>query len=217
MLIVNYFRRKPSEKSLVKVALRNMRPDYRKFINDRRVDSFEDLIYYGQKFERELDQDAKYLEPRPQTEMTIKEAAFAEEAPCKKRQAAVTENPPRKKGNGKNVAQSQIVTEMTTSTATPPPTGNPEASQDTSPPQTPPPNRTFSTPNQRPPRPFPRECFLCREYGHRAFHCPTRGNRDVCWGCGGMGIRFPACIPCQEKKKNGGDRRLASPSSADPQ
>ena len=51
-LIVSHFRRPPSEESQVDHAYRNLLPEYRRAMNDEVIESLDDIVKYGRRFQR---------------------------------------------------------------------------------------------------------------------------------------------------------------------
>ena len=80
-LIVSHFRRPPSEESQVDRAYRNpLRTviccEYRHAMNDEVIESLDDIVKYGRRFERRKEIDSRYASPPPAEKMHIQSAAF---------------------------------------------------------------------------------------------------------------------------------------------
>lgn len=48
---------------------------------------------------------------------------------------------------------------------------------------------------------FSGTCKLCGVPGHRAFHCPSRNGKLVCYRCGELDVMYPHCTRCQARKE----------------
>ena len=91
-LIVSHFRRPPSEESQVDRAYRNLLPEYRRAMNDEVIESLDDIVKYGRRFERRKEIDGRYAPPPPAEKMHIQSAAFtAPPSAAKARVAAAGE------------------------------------------------------------------------------------------------------------------------------
>ena len=186
-LIAAYFKYLPFEKTLVKRTIKNLLPKYRTFIRDRKISTFDKLQAYGQKYERELDELNRYTAPKPKELMHIKYAAFTpKESKSKTKTAASTESVPATIVSPKKNKRPNKRAKTTTAAITQP--SNPA-------------DPKVSNNPQRPVKVFSGVCRLCNHPGHRAFHCPTRNNRIVCWGCGDLNVMYPNCVKCQARKE----------------
>lgn len=191
-LIAAYFRHPPAEKSLVKLTIKNLLPKYRSFIRDKTIKTFDKLQKYGQKYERELEANNRYTPPKAKDLMHIKYAAYKAKEKPKKHVAASKET----------VAATIVASEGKKNKPKPQtqitPVNPTAATVQKSATQTLPPGVHESKP---PRKPFPANCRLCDTFGHRAFHCPTRNGRIVCWGCGELDILYPNCTKCQSRRE----------------
>ena len=75
-LIVSHFKRPPSEESQVDRAYRNLLPEYRRAMMDEVVETLDDIVKYGRRFERRKEIDGRYVPPPPPEKMYIQSAAF---------------------------------------------------------------------------------------------------------------------------------------------
>ena len=81
-----------SRQRKVKIALRNLRPAYRHYMEDHDARSWSDIEYYGEKFEKRLEKDQHFVEPRPKNKMIIPGAAWSSATKATPK-VAVTKNP----------------------------------------------------------------------------------------------------------------------------
>ena len=63
----------PSRQRKVKIALRKLRPAYRHYMEDHDVRSWLDIEYYGKRFEKRMEKDQLFVEPRPKTNWSYQE------------------------------------------------------------------------------------------------------------------------------------------------
>ena len=75
-LIVSHFKRPPSEESQVDRAYRNLLPEYRRAMTDEVIETLDDIVKYGRRFERHKEIDGRYVPPPPAEKMYIQSAAF---------------------------------------------------------------------------------------------------------------------------------------------
>lgn len=198
--IAGFFKKTPSEEKLVSRARKNLLPEYRTFMRDKKIKTFDKLQKYGQEFEREQEYTNRYTPPRTKDLMTIKSAAYKLKDKEKEKKnsatsiseiavtAEITETPKKSKKNKQKTDKKEK--EETAAVTTP---TVPAATQAT-------PSTSTTTH-----RPFNGTCRLCNEYGHRAFHCPKRDGRVVCWGCARFDVKYNECEPCQERKRQGNE------------
>lgn len=185
-LIAAYFKAPPSEKVLVKRTIRNLLPSYRTFIRDKRISTFDKLQKYGQKYERELDERNRYTAPKPKELMHIKYAAFTPKEKQKAKTAATKEtveativNPSNGKKTKKKSESEKPDSVAANSTTVQPTTSNLQTQR----------------------KPFLGTCKICGVVGHRAFHCPKRDGRVLCYGCAEFGVLYPNCTRCQSRRE----------------
>lgn len=202
-LITAYFKHPPSERTLVKRTIKNLLPNYRMFIRDRKISTFDKLQKYGQKYECELDELNRYTAPKPKDQMHIKYAAFtpkegksrSKTAAAKEAiPAAIIDPDPKSKNPKKNEKPVEVKTSL-------PAAPNNPAAQD----------KASSVQTQR--KPFTGASKLCGVSGHRAFHCPSRNGKIVCWGCGQLDVLYPNCTRCQPRREATENLRRSTESS----
>ena len=75
-LIVSHFKGPPSEESQVDRAYRNLLPEYRRAMTDEVIETLDDIVKYGRRFERRKEIDDRYVPPPPPEKMYIQNAAF---------------------------------------------------------------------------------------------------------------------------------------------
>ena len=74
--IVGHFKHPPSEKKLVKIAYKNILPEYRMALFNKKVTSLQMIKEYGVKLERQMEIDRRYTPPKPRDKMKLQGAAY---------------------------------------------------------------------------------------------------------------------------------------------
>ena len=91
-----------SRRRQLKIALRNLRPAYRHYMENHDVDSWSDMEHFGIKYGRRLEKDQNSVEPRPKSKMIIPGAAWNDTSkPTAKVSAARDES----ESNGQNAEE----------------------------------------------------------------------------------------------------------------
>lgn len=194
--IAAHFKKPPSNKRLVELAIRRLLPNLREKVEDKRVKTFKDLLYYGRKCERNLHESRKYVAPRSKELMHIKYGAYKPKSKKNQENAASTsevkavivdpdsedKSKPKSKGKDRNRKSSKSKDENA-AVAFQPPLPKP------------------SSQSGVPEKPFPGCCSICNEYGHKGFFCPHKNGRQVCVGCGKLNMIISNCERCAEYRK----------------
>lgn len=95
--IIRHFKKRPSKQELVNQAHRQLHPEYRKYMSGKKIKTFEDILHYGQKFERELHLDKSYEPPKTKEFMHVKSAAYKIKEKDKKKKKKAAEHSKEKK------------------------------------------------------------------------------------------------------------------------
>ena len=74
--IAGHFKRPPPEKKLVKIAYKNILPEYRTALIDKKVTSLQMIKEYGVKLERQMKIDRRQTSPKPRDKMKLQGAAY---------------------------------------------------------------------------------------------------------------------------------------------
>ncbi|KAJ8666500.1 hypothetical protein QAD02_008162 [Eretmocerus hayati] len=75
-LIVGHFKHPPSEEVVFNIVIRNLRPVVRRYLETKDVRTLAEIQYYGKKFEKQLEWDARYIAPPSQDKSRIPRAAY---------------------------------------------------------------------------------------------------------------------------------------------
>ena len=76
LYLIDLLHKPLSRQHKVKISLRNLRPAYRHYMEDHDVRSWSDIENYGERFEKRLEKDQHFAEPRPKNKMIIPGAAW---------------------------------------------------------------------------------------------------------------------------------------------
>ena len=87
--IVGHFKRPPPERKLVKIAYKNILPEYRTDLFDKKVTSLQMIKDYRMKLERQMEIDRRHMPPKPRDKMKLQGAAFVKSNRIAKVVAAV--------------------------------------------------------------------------------------------------------------------------------
>ena len=87
--IVEYFKRPPPERKLVKIAYKNILPEYRTVLLDKKVTSLQMIKDYAVKLERQMAIDRRHMPRKPRDKMKLQGAAFVKNNRTAKVVAAV--------------------------------------------------------------------------------------------------------------------------------
>ena len=208
-LIAALLKHVPREKVLVEIAEKNLLPKYRNWINDRRISTFDLLLSIGQKCERRLEENKRYVPPRNKDLMHVKYAAYKpKEKKSKDKLASTTDKisavesskskAPKKKSRKKKTDDESV--DNTAAIVQP---------------QTP----KVTQKSRIPAKPFPGTCTICNEYGHKGYFCPKKNGRMVCVGCGKLDMiisNFERCIEYKKKRQENKqtDSEMSPPPSS---
>jgi hypothetical protein len=88
--LAKHLKKSLSERRMVKIALSNLRPDYRNELKDQRFENLDEIIRRCQKYEKRMDSNARYHEPKAASESLIPTGAFVEDEETKRQQKKTT-------------------------------------------------------------------------------------------------------------------------------
>ncbi|KAJ8665478.1 hypothetical protein QAD02_007140 [Eretmocerus hayati] len=71
-----HFKHPPSEEVVFNIVIRNLRPEVRRYLETKDVRTLAEIQYYGKKFEKQLEWDARYIAPPSQDKSRIPGAAY---------------------------------------------------------------------------------------------------------------------------------------------
>lgn len=198
-IIISLFKRSPKEKKLVRRILKNLLPKYKRFIEMKRIKTFDKLLSEGQKYERSIEEIKRRKPPISKELMHVRYAAYVPSEKEKVKvastrevvQATIAEDDKKKSSKKKNKRKKKSDKNKS---------DDKTAAVGSQPPQS-------DEKKKLPLKPFTGTCTICNTEGHKGFFCLKRNGRQVCIGCGKLDTIISNCEFCRVVRKKRAENR----------